>query len=376
MAWFHRVCLSVLLLPLAAGAWQTATPAPAARQSTASQSPAPANPTPGSTAAANKEITLDVQVTDKSGAAVRGLTEQDFTLLDNKRQQTITSFREVNAGRGHGAPDPANPPVEVIMVVDAVNVEYHVVSYERSQIRSYLLRNGGELENPTSLAILTDNGPQIQRGYSQDGQVLAALYDQYETGLRTITRSQGIFGAEDRFGISLKALSGLGSFEETQPGRKILIWISPGWPLLSGPEMELSRKDEEQLFRSVVGFSAGLRKARITLDAIDPLGLADAGGLRTSFYEEFLKGVKSASNVLPGDLALQVIAVQSGGMVINSTNDLATAIEKCAADADAYYILTFDPEAATKPDEYHSVDVKVDKAKVIARTRTGYYAEP
>ncbi|HTV57539.1 MAG TPA: VWA domain-containing protein [Verrucomicrobiae bacterium] len=382
MAWFRSVCLCVLLMPFGAAAQQAATPtapapAPAVSPSPAPQSFAPGNPAaPPAPAAASKEITLYVQVTDKSGAQVRGLTEQDFTLLDNKQPQPIASFRAVNAGRGHGAPDPTNPPIEVIMVVDAVNVEFHVVAYERGQIRNYLLSNGGELEYPTSLALLTDNGPQIQRGYSQDGHVLAALYDKLETGLRTVTRSQGVYGAEDRFGISLSAISGLASFETTQPGRKILIWISPGWPLLSGPEMELSKKDEEQLFRSIVGFSTGLQRARITLDAIDPLGLADAGGLRVDFYKEFLNGVKSPSNVLPGDLALQVMAVHSGGIVINSTNDLASAIARCAADADAYYILTFDPPTAAKPDEYHSLEVKVDKPKLTARTRTGYYSQP
>ncbi|HEY2548237.1 MAG TPA: hypothetical protein VGI46_19350, partial [Candidatus Acidoferrum sp.] len=41
-------------------------------------------------------ITLDVVVTPKSGAPVSGLQQQDFTLLDNKAVETITSFKAVD----------------------------------------------------------------------------------------------------------------------------------------------------------------------------------------------------------------------------------------------------------------------------------------
>ena len=50
-------------------------------------------------AAANHSITLDVVVADKGGHAASGLQQQDFTLLDNKAPQKITSFQR------SGAPD-------------------------------------------------------------------------------------------------------------------------------------------------------------------------------------------------------------------------------------------------------------------------------
>ena len=86
-----------------------------------------------------------------------------------------------------------------------------------------------------------------------------------------------------------------------------MIWFSPGWPLLSGPNVELSHKGQQQLFGSIVAASDGLRQARITLYSIDPLGLADAASIRISYYEEFLKGVASAEHALPGNLGLQVL---------------------------------------------------------------------
>ena len=31
-----------------------------------------------------------------------------------------------------------------------------------------------------------------------------------------------------------------------------MIWFSPGWPLLTGPSIEYTRKDEEGFFNSIV----------------------------------------------------------------------------------------------------------------------------
>jgi hypothetical protein len=70
-----------------------------------------------------------------------------------------------------------------------------------------------------------------------------------------------------------------------------MIWLSPGWPLLSGPEVELSAKDQQMLFHTVVSLSTELRETRITLYSVDPQGVADAGRFRTFYCESFLKGV-------------------------------------------------------------------------------------
>jgi VWFA-related protein len=140
--------------------------------------------------------------------------------------------------------------------------------------------------------------------------------------------------------------------------------------------VELSSKNQEALLHTIVGLSDALRRARITLYSIDPLGTADAGGLRTSYYEQFLKGVKKPSQVQIGNLGLQVLAHQSGGRVLNSSNDVAGEIAKCIVDANAYYVVSFDGPAGDGPSDYHALDMKVDKAGLTARTRSGYYAQP
>lgn len=89
-----------------------------------------------------------------------------------------------------------------------------------------------------------------------------------------------------------------------------------------------------------------------------------------------MKGVKKPSQAQFGDLALQAIGIQSGGLALNSNNDVTGEIASCIADANSYYVLTFDTPPGDGPNEYHALQVKLDKPRLTARTRTGYYAQP
>jgi len=312
-------------------------------------------------------MALDVVVTDSRGTPLPGLQQQDFTLLDNKQPREILSFDAVQS---------AGTPVEVLLLIDGINTAFKNVSYEREQLEKFLQRDGGQLARPISLVFLTDAGAAISNAPTRDGKALAEQLKQNSTGLRTIGRSQGAYGALDRFRLSLHALDQLIDHATRIPGRKLLIWISPGWPLLSGPRVQLTLKDQQGLFNSVVSLSDGLRRARITLYSVDPLGAASAGELQTSYYKSFVKAVKKPSQVEIGNLGLQVLATQSGGRVLYSSNDIAGEIATCIADANAFYVIGFDALPADGPNDYHSLELKVGKPGAVARTRAGYYAQP
>jgi VWFA-related protein len=315
----------------------------------------------------HNRITLDVVVTDKSGRPIPGLQQQDFTLLDNKRSQKIVSFQAVEGGAAT-----VDPPVEVILLVDDVNTSPSQATFARDQIERFLLRNGGQLARPVSTVIVTDSGMTIVDTSSRDGNAVIADLRQKKIGLRSIVRSSDN-GAGVRVELSLNALQQLAHYEAPRPGRKLAVWISPGWPLVSAP---LNSRQEQDVFNHIVAFSDRLRQAGITLYEIDPLGVADAGGVRTSLYQDFLKPVKKAKGAQFGNLGLQVLAYQTGGRVLNSNNDVAGEIEACVADANAFYVLSIDGLSGDGPNEYHALEVKIDKPGLKARTRTGYYAQP
>jgi hypothetical protein len=160
--------------------------------------------------------------------------------------------------------------------------------------------------------------------------------------------------------------------EGHQPGRKLLLWVGPGWPLLDGSNQMLTARLKAQFFGQILYFSQMLRKEQITLYSVS-LGQPN---LSTSLYHGFLKGVKTDKQAAPSDLNTKVIAVQSGGLVLGPDNDLSQQLDSCVLDASAYYTLSLDPPRPDTRDEYRDLQVVVDKPEVRVRTSTGYYDEP
>jgi VWFA-related protein len=318
--------------------------------------------------AGNDRVVLDVVVTPKSGPPVADLQQQDFTVLDNKNARPIDSFQAFSADQ---------TPINTFLVVDDVNTGFQNVAYERSEMEKFLHDNGGHLALPTALAFLTDKGLEIQDEFSRDGNALASTLDKYEVGLHSVLRSSGIYGAVERFQISLNALMDLANRQAAQPGRKIILWVSPGWPLLSGPgvEIQMDDKQRQQIYSDVIRLSTLLRLGHITIYSIDPLGSSDFSG-RAFYWESFQKGPSKASQADWGDIALQVLAVQSGGLAITVTNDITASLQRCVMDTQHYYELSFAPSLEGKPGEFHQIQVHVDKPGLTARTRTGYYPRP
>lgn len=338
----------------------------AAQQSSPAHSPSAIASVP--TPAANHQITLDIVVADQSGHAVPGLQQQNFKLLDDQQPQKLTSFRAVQ--NPSATPD---PPVEVVLLVDEVNTSFHDVAIVRQQAEKFLSQNDGKLAWPVSLVFFTPSGA-TGGAPSRDSKALIEELNQHQTTLRGATRSQGLSGAVERVNLSVRTLGQLIDYQMPRPGRKLVVWISPGWSILSTPRVDLSTKDQQGLFESIVGISAGLRRARITLYNVNPVG--SGGGVLKSYYKDFIKGVKTANQVRIGNVALQVFAYQSGGLVLNTSNDLAAEIATCVNDANTFYTLSFEGAVGDGPNEYHALEVTVDKPGLEARTTSGYYAQP
>ncbi len=364
-----RFCLPTVYLSFCLSLSALAQTAPPAQTPVSSQASASA-PSPQA-ASENHRIWLDVVVTNKGHNAIAGLQEQDFTLLDDGQPRKITSFRATDA-----VSRATDPVLQVIFLIDAVNTGVQAVGFGKTQLAKFLRQEDGRLSAPTSLVMFTDKSAQFLSPPTRDGKALADSLDSSQSSLRALGRSAGVYGAEEQRMLSLQALDGLAHYEAKQPGRKLVIWMSPGWATLSGPRVMVSEKNEQWLFRSIVALSQELRESRITLYSIDPLGMNDAGQFRTFYYEAFLKGVPSYQKAQNGNLALQVLAAQSGGRVLNISNDIVKQITSCLEDAPAFYTLSFDSPPADHPDEYHDLEVKIGKPGLKSRTRTGYYAQP
>ena len=315
---------------------------------------------------------LDVVVTDKANRPVAGLQAADFKVIENKQQRTVINVRQVD-----GENPKADPPVHAYFLVDSVNTPFDTMATERKNIAEYLRQVGGHLPVPTSLVFLTEPELKFQAEPTQDANV---LLDNLEKNPPPQRASQPQAGYQEWVMMrekGLQALNGLALKLRDEPGRKLVIWISPGWESFSNVSDQKSPKELEALFTYIVGISTVLREARITLYNVDPYGaprdLAEAGN---SYYKEYVKGVTVPKEANNGDLMLQVVATQTGGKVLYGTNNLAKMLDQCLADAQEFYVLTYDAAPAHQANEFHGVQIQMNKPGLKARARTGFYAQP
>ena len=312
----------------------------------------------------SRQMTIRVSVSTRHAEPVEGLTKDNFTLFDNKHEEPITGFRAL-----------ADTQTHILIVLDAVNLPYVQVPYARRQLSRFFSSNGGHLAQPTTFGVLQDSGLQIQPGFSTDGNALNAALDRSSIGLSEIMRSGNFHGAEERLQLSLNTLEKLVE-DPPSDGPTRIIWVSPGWPLFSGPNVDLDSSKRGALFQTVVGISAQLQRSQIIVDAINPGGAASDDVGQTNEYERFLRAPRTPRDLETGHLSLQVIAQQSGGLVLNGSNDIAGLIQRAIAQTTAGYELTFTSEPGEHDNEYHELQVKVRRPGVAVHTTAGYYARP
>ncbi len=257
--------------------------------------------------------------------------------------------------------------------MDAVNTDYERLNYERTEIGKFLRADGGHLAYPTALATFNDKGIQIEGNFSTDGTALNASLDRANAGLRSsgLSRSTGFHGEAGRIQLSVQALDQLVASAAQVPGRKVVIWVSPGWPSMA--EVQQGPNQQRQIFGTIVSISTELLQAHVTLYSVDPPG-GDAL-TRDSFYKQFLKGVSKPNQVYAGNLALQVLAIQSGGLAFPASNDIAGVLQECLKDTVPYYEISFDAPRTKRTNEYHRLEIQLAKPGLIVRTRQGYYAQ-
>ncbi|WP_263356242.1 VWA domain-containing protein [Acidicapsa ligni] len=319
-------------------------------------------------------IGVDVRVIDQNGKPVAGLTANDFTLLDENQPRKISSLAPAT-------PMPSrdfDPTVQTIILIDTVNTSLTEVSYVRQELVKYLRSNNGKLDRQISILLLNGNGVQTISGVTRNGNALATAVENADATLHPFLRSQGFYGDVDRIQFSLTALTTIAGQELRQPGRKMLLWLSPGWPLLPWSNSTPSTLQLQTLFNEVVTMSTDLRLARISLYSMDPNRITGGNSLQWNRYKDYLKPAVSSSRAEFGNLALQVLAAQSGGRVFNySPQYLGPEIADCLKDADApYYTIHFEAPAPEHKDEFRSIKITVNRPGMTVLTNAGYYNEP
>lgn len=320
-------------------------------------------------ALASTTITLNIAVTDKSDQPIRGLTQQQFTLLDNKKPLNILAFHEVSA---------ASPqhPAQALILIDGIHTPLSRIADIRRRIADYLRTAGPQLPIPVSFAFLTDSGLKSQEEPTRDSKLLLANIENNPLPQQVHAITTDYQFEADFREKSLNALDLAVSHLSNRPGRKLIIWVTPGWLSFAAETSQKSRDQRNLLFTYIANLSTVLRRANITLYQVDPGSEAGSYRVRESQYGSFLHGASSPDDADNAEIMLPVLVVQSGGLVLYGSNDIMGLISQCLADASGYYEVTVQTPAPRNAAEAHRITVKLPDKHWKARTRTLYYAVP
>jgi len=338
-------------------------------------------PTPVTRDVAGGLIHLDALVTDPSGKPVSGLRPEDFTILDNGTPQKILSFHATD-----GTSASADPSSRLILVIDEIDIPpkmQDLVTEEHVAVSHYLRQNGGHLARPVSVYLINDRGLWTVEHPAGDGNAMAddILHNQLQLirrfGQTQLTALVASSALSDTAAIStLKSIGQIATYERRMPGRKLMIWVGPGLSMGRGL-YEVHKTMAQDTLDTIRWFSILMREARIVLYAIT-VGEYDPRA-QLSETENYANGYAPGLEPPKGTYMSRdrkVLAVNSGGLVMQGSFAILEQIESCVRDAGTFYTLTFDPAHADALNEHHELKVVVNKPGLTARTTADYYDQP
>ena len=350
MHWSRRI-YSLLLLPILLLTMQANC---AANESTP---PAPSQSTKATAIPMLDEgrglIHLDVAVTNGEGAPVLGLAREDFELLDEGHPQRILSFHafiEQSASIS---------PVRIILFIDTLQMANVDAARLQLGVEQFLRQNGGQLAQPTSIFGLSEDGFwTIPLHDTKDGNALVSSL--------TLQRKVFLSRRQD----ALRAVGFIAAEQRRNRGRKVMLWIGPGCDTGTGI-FPASSKSGQKTFTLIYWLRMLFREARFSIDELS----IDQANSCAPEYKEYLSGPRTVHEADMRFLYKKLLAIQSGGRVMDYSSSLATEMNRSVRSALSYYTLSYDPPVALQDHEYHSLTVRVARAGLQARTETDYFDE-
>jgi VWFA-related protein len=374
--------LSVLFLPLSAGAQDA--PSPAQNQA---QRAAPV------LSVTTHEVLLDVVVTD-GGHAVNGLKASEFTVLEDGKPQVIASLEEhrpmTAAMNAQVAAHPSLPPntftnysavananAYTVILLDALNTRLD----DQMSLRLAMIKYLKDRQTGGPVAIFErDTKMHMVQGFTSDPQVLLAAAESERNKPELLkmvrgTREENLVYRLDDVTLGFQLL---GRYLAAFPGRKNLIWFTGALPQSNaqGPMSDPFNDDFRILEGDPHELTAALMLSRVAVYPVDAQVLQVAPQ-----YE-------AASNRLPRQNAmihfengqgfqhtnLDLIAEATGGKAFYSSNGLGAKIAEIENNGASYYTLSY---ATTNKDwngELRHIRIEVNQPHVKLQYRQGYYA--
>lgn len=370
-------------------------------------------------------VNLDVFVTDKKGQPITGLKREDFEVYEDGKPVEITNFYAESGAAVAPSPDSAAPGTSIAPVVRPPEQQLRLVilvddantapvgrgkilnrlrDFLRSELRPgdqvMLVRYGQSLEIRREFTgdlarivsdvealkgLSSDLGRRDQSREEARDQIIDVLETQgWDVSLETLLRgyaekeTQRVAGALDALGSVVSWLGGVS-------GRKALLYVSDGLPLVPGDDIYQWAAIRTASLRSA--FSAGKTISAIGGQDYDASRrfrdlTAQASRNRVTLYPMEAGGTQDVRGTAIQEIlvtnqqnGLRFLAQDTGGRAMLNVSDPQAALRLMSEDLTTYYSLGYQPQRPGDEVE-HKIQVKVKVKGAQVRYRQWYRDKP
>ncbi len=377
-------------------------------------------------------VVVDVVARDGKGVPVTDLKQEDFTVLEDGKEQKlrIFNFQQPQDSVAAVAAQPAANGMNVVdnlphvqagralnvILLDALNTSrLNQLSMREAMIKFletlpanepiavYLLSDRLRLlqDFTTDPALLKDvvrsfkgKSSPLLTAVSVDGSPIApilpgvaqSLPPQMAAQIKAFQDQTTVDTTDQRVQATLVALNLLSRTLSGYPGRKNLIWLSEAFPFdvmlanISGRTSLNSRNYSPEIART----GNMLSDSQVAIYPLDARGLAGSGIFNVA------NEVNRDGATLRGSMASQMdresddrmaahgtmndLADRTGGRAFYNRNDLDGAVRDSITDGSTYYTLGYYPENKDWNGGFRNIQVKLRRGSVKLRYRIGYFA--
>ncbi len=392
-------------------------------------------------------VNVDVYVRDKEGNPITGLTKDDFEMEVDGRPVAISNFYavngdrrklvrrgaeiELNSERQQEAPEAADPepdttppppppptPEQELLVVVYID-NFNLTPFNRNRVmrelRAFLrdqlspddrimlatydrflnlrqpFTNNPQTVNRELLELEDESAQRIHRN-SERNDIISNLNDvelDNNDPSFAVTQLMGYVGSVfNDMNVTVDALHSVVENLAASPGRKALVYVSDGVPMIAGEDMfhlvnglyensvtltSLTEYDLSGRFRELSNKANANRVSFYTIDArgltVNSQGTVDQANAGIAGQASFIDQIRNSNMQSP----LQMLAEETGGRAIINTNKFLPDLQKIATDFDFYYSLGYTP-AKGGDGRYHDIKVKLKNKPrgTEVRHRSGY----
>ena len=356
-------------------------------------------------------VNVDVVVTQKDGTPVRGLTRDDFILLENGQPRDISNFAEYQEEE---TTDKRRDPEKTRTVVFFVE-RPKMARFEREKFVETLRQTARNVirRGDSAAVVLWDGASSARVDFTDDLNVIDGLLNSLATGrayrgdereelvreseieelereAATIPEDQILQVAVTPIPVVVERFGDLETITEVTRMKRRVNAINAAINSMAGAEgkkvllLATERLGEigggERMLEDTGGdYSAQEFRARMNTGSLIDTIVHNANAAGVTIYPVYpagrpvrlLSGGLEYLTVINEMASLERVARETGGVEASGNTELARAIRIMEADVESYYSLAYRIETA-RADRKRQIAVKTKDPKLVVRSRRSY----